>query len=210
MLSFFSPRGQSKVDPAFCEICFLRECRSWGGSAVVPSVLLPYVKSILLRRTHEAAAFVARPLSWHFAPTCLFGMIFTLYSRPWVLRCFGSTASPALLGLGSAARPTPPSRYPSGAVSSPTAPWPHPSPPEAPFHWPQWELDHILIGYWEDELGLVPAVVHNTPFHHEMKTEVKLILTVGWILTLVHLFWSVSFLVPNSNTAQTHIFFKNC
>lgn len=178
---------------------------------LLPSVLFSYVKFILLWWTHEATAFVARAFSWHFATTYLFGIIFTLYFMCLILRCFGNTESPNIAWSWAVMLILLlPRWYPSSLFFSRTAPWPHPSPPEPVFHWPQWELDHILIEYWEDKLGLIPAVVRNTPFHHEMKTGVKLILTVCWILTPVHLFWSVSFLVPNLNTALVHIFFKNC
>lgn len=97
---------------------------------------------------------------------------------------------------------------PRGLLMSWTAPWPHLAPTQPGFHWPQEELDQILIGYWEDKLGLIPAVVYNMPFHHKMKGEVKLILTIHWILTPVHLFCSPPFLMPSLSMALIHIFFK--
>lgn len=153
--------------------------------------------------------FVAWLCSWQPATTCLFWIIFTLYINPLILRCSRSTKScSSALSSAGMLMVSLFSWLPRGLLMSWTAPWPHLAPTQPGSHWPQEGLDQILIGYREDKLGLIPAVVYNMPFHHKMKVEVKLILTIHWVLTPVHLFCSPPFLMPSLSVALIHVFLK--
>lgn len=101
-------------------------------------VIFSYVTFILSWRRNEATDFVAWALSWQPATTCLFGIIFILCFSPLILICSRNTkshdiawSSAVMLILLLF------SWYPRGLLISWTAPWPHPSPTEPAFHWPQ-------------------------------------------------------------------------
>lgn len=188
----------SSVRSSFCS-----ECEGLRGNAV--DILL--CATSLVVRKRSASTFCS---STSFLAACSHLPVldyFYLYINPLILRCSRSTKSRSIAQSSAAMLMVFLfSWLPRGLLMSWTAPWPHLAPTQPGFHWPQEELDQILIGYREDKLGLIPAVVHNMPFHHKMKVEVKLMLTIHWILTPVHLFWSLSFLMRSLSMALIHIF----
>lgn len=107
----------------------------WKGRLLLFScVIFSWVTFILSWWWNEALAFVASAFSWQSATTCLFGIIFTLYFlAPWSSGVPGAPGATTLPGVQLLLF----SWCPRGLLISWTASWPHPSPTEAAFHWPQ-------------------------------------------------------------------------
>ena len=101
-------------------------------------VIFSYVTFILSWWRNEAIAFVAWALPWQSATTCLFGIIFTLYFSPLILRCSRNTKSHNIAWCSAVMLILLLfSWYPGRLLIGWTALWPHPSPTEPAFHWPQ-------------------------------------------------------------------------